>query len=266
MEFFLTGLANGFRVGFSSPLSMLRPARRNLSSALEHPEVVEDYLQKEIVEKRVAGPFPSDTCVGHVSRFGVIPKSHQPNKWRLIFDLFSPRGHSVNDGIPKELCSMSYITVDDAVREILDVGPGSLLAKIDIKSAFCLIPVQPADRHLLAMSWNGSLYIDTCLPFGLRSAPRLFNITANLLQWILRDRGGGGGGGGGGVTFVVHYLDDFLTIGPPKSAECQENLGIIKEVCHRLGIPLALEKVEGPCTALTFLGITLDTALMEARL
>ena len=171
MEFFLTGLANGFRVGFSSPLSMLRPARRNLSSALEHPEVVEDYLQKEIVEKRVAGPFPSDTCVGHVSRFGVIPKSHQPNKWRLIFDLFSPRGHSVNDGIPKELCSMSYITVDDAVREILDVGPGSLLAKIDIKSAFCLIPVQPADRHLLAMSWNGSLYIDTCLPFGLRSCP-----------------------------------------------------------------------------------------------
>ena len=33
-----------------------------------------------------------------------------------------------------------------------------------------------------------------------------------------------------------------------------------------LGIPLALEKVEGPFTSLNFLGITLDTAKMEARL
>ena len=33
-----------------------------------------------------------------------------------------------------------------------------------------------------------------------------------------------------------------------------------------LGIPLALEKVEGPSTSLTFLGIILDTARMEERL
>ena len=66
----------------------------------------------------------------------------------------------MNDGVPKELCSMSYVSVDDAVHKILDSGPGSMLAKIDIKSAFRLIPVHPADRHLLAMSWRGALYID----------------------------------------------------------------------------------------------------------
>ena len=33
-----------------------------------------------------------------------------------------------------------------------------------------------------------------------------------------------------------------------------------------LGIPLALEKVEGPSTVLEFLGILLDTMRMEARL
>ena len=33
-----------------------------------------------------------------------------------------------------------------------------------------------------------------------------------------------------------------------------------------LGIPLALEKVDGPTTSLDILGITLDTARMEARL
>ena len=41
---------------------------------------------------------------------------------------------------------------------------------------------------------------------------------------------------------------------------------VIKDICSRLGIPLALEKVEGPSDSLTFLGITLDTQNMQARL
>ena len=69
-----------------------------------------------------------------------------------------------------------------------------------------------------------------------------------------------------GVTFVIHYLDDFLTLGPAESNLYQQNLSIIQKVCASLGIPLALEKVEGPSTTLTFLGITLNTIRMEARL
>ena len=65
---------------------------------------------------------------------------------------------------------------------------------------------------------------------------------------------------------VHHYLDDFLTLGPPDTNICQANLESIKHTCQLLGVPLALEKVEGPSTQLTFLGITLDTIRMEARL
>lgn len=104
------------------------------------------------------------------------------------------------------------------------------------------------------MEWKGSIYIDTCLPFGLRSAPKLFNVLADLLEWILINQG---------VTSLLHYLDDYLTIGPPNSDVCQLNLSLLVEV---LGIPLALEKVTGPSTALEFLGILLDTERMEARL
>ena len=39
-----------------------------------------------------------------------------------------------------------------------------LMAKIDIKSAFRLLPVDPTDHHLLTMKWCKQLYIDTCLP------------------------------------------------------------------------------------------------------
>lgn len=257
-HFFLEGISQGFRIGFDPSSSPLTSAKKNLQSASEHPEVIDQYLGTERDEARLAGPFPKSSIPrAHISRFGVIPKSHQSDKWRLIVDLSHPRGRSINDGIPKHLCSMSYITTDDAIRKILALGPGTLLAKIDIKSAFRLIPVHPCDRHLLAMEWKGGVYIDTCLPFGLRSAPRLFNVMADLLAWILESQG---------VSFLLHYLDDFLTTGSPNSRECQQNLHMIIQVCQMLNIPLALEKVEGPSTCLEFLGILLDSCRMEARL
>ena len=147
--------------------------------------------------------------------------------------------------------------MDSAIDHIKRTGRGALLAKIDIKSAFCLLPVHPADRHLLSMRWKKQIYVDTCLPFGLRSAPKLFNILADLLSWILETQM---------VTPVLHYLDDFLTISPQDSPSCANNLQKIKDTCSMLGIPLALEKVEGPSQCITFLGISLDTQLMLACL
>ncbi len=257
-QFFLRGLTFGFHIGSDYRVVQLRSATRNLHSTRDHPEVVQQYLTKEVSEHRVAGPFPKGFIrFAHTNRFGVIPKAHQSNQWRLIVDLSFPRHRSVNDGVPRDLCSMKYVTIDDAIQKILTLGRGALLAKIDIKSAFRLIPVHPNDRHLLAMEWNDQVFIDTCLPFGLRSAPKLFNIMADLLAWILKHQG---------VSYLIHYLDDYLTAGAPDSPECLHNLQITIQTCQALGVPLAIEKVAGPAPVLEFLGILLDTARMEARL
>ena len=64
-----------------------------------------------------------------------------------------------------------------------------MMAKIDIKNAFRLLLVHPADRHLLMMRWNNSVYTDLCIPFGLHLAPKLFNVAADLLQWIAEQNG-----------------------------------------------------------------------------
>ena len=257
VQFMLNGIGSGFRIGFTKPLSSLKAATRNLEGAREHPDVVTDYLSIEVSLGRVAGPFPPQAVPQvHISRFGVIPKGHT-GKWRLIVDLSHPRGHSVNDGIPKSLCSLKYVTIDEAIQGILQLGRGALLAKIDIKSAFRLLPVHPADRHMLGMQWKDGVYIDTCLPFGLRSAPKLFNILSEFLAWIAKESN---------VSFLIHYLDDFLTMGPPSSSCCQHNLDTIIKICNYLGVPLALEKIAGPSTTLPFLGIELDTIKLEARL
>lgn len=259
-QFFLKGITEGFRIGYSKGTGHdLKSARKNLEGATQHPQVVDDYLEKERSLNRVAGPYNLSqfSPIPHISRFGVIPKSHQEDKWRLIIDLSHPKGHSVNDGIAKSLCSLTYVTVDDAIQKILELGRNTLLAKADIRSAFRLLPVHPLDRHLLGMRWQQDIFIDTCLPFGLRSAPKLFNILADLLSWSVTQRG---------CTFVIHYLDDYLTMGPPGSPVCHHNLELLKETCKDLGVPLAMEKLEGPTTSLTFLGVVLDTARAEIRL
>lgn len=71
----------------------------------------------------------------HCSPFGVIPKRNKPGKWRLIVGLSAPKGHSVNDGIDKELASLSYVSVDDVVTSIVQYEQGTLIAKMDILSA-----------------------------------------------------------------------------------------------------------------------------------
>jgi len=68
-----------------------------------------------------------------------------------------------------------------------------------------------------------------------------------------------------GVSPVIHYLDDFLTMGH-SSDKCQENLLTIQHTCSDLGIPLAKEKLEDPTYCLTFLGIDIDTRQSVERL
>ena len=115
------------------------------------------------------GPLAPETVpFVQISPFGVIPKS-EPGKWRLIVDLSPPEGASVNDGISKELCSLSYVRVDDIVPVIHRLGRGTLLAKLDIQTAYHMVPVHPDDGQLLGIVWKGCIYIDTALPFGLRS-------------------------------------------------------------------------------------------------
>ena len=254
----VTCLREGVRIGFNPNVSC-GSAKANMQSATAHPDIVEQYLLEEIALDNVAGPFPLDPLKEFVTlnRFGVIPKANKPGKWRLIVDLSYPHGNSVNDGIPTNDASMAYSSIEDAGRIIANLGKNTLLAKIDIASAFRIIPVHPEDRHLLGMKWKNEIYIDKQLPFGLRSAPILFNALADALEWILRERG---------ISNVIHYLDDFLVFGSPGSKECSIFLECMQATCSELGVPLALDKIAGPCTRLTFLGIELDTEKMQALL
>ena len=89
-------------------------------------------------------------------------------------------------------------------------GQGAILIKRDLADAFRHIPVAPDDHWLLGFCWNGTYWIDSFLPFGLRTSPFIFDLFANGLHFLLEadpsiNR----------LFSIVHYLDDFFAAGLP---------------------------------------------------
>ena len=149
--------------------------------------------------------------------------------WRLIVDLPFPDSHSVNDGKSSDMCSIRYTGINNAVKliHVRHLGQGALLAKLDLKSAYRMVPVHAEDQWLLGMSWKGQVYVDTCLPFGLRSAPKIFSAVADGLSWAMHYQG---------VEYLLHYLDDFLVLGLPGSV-VRSNARYIHKKLHRVRVP-----------------------------
>ena len=146
------------------------------------------HVQEELRAFWLRGPIPAPlVSTVHVSPIGLIPKSRQPGERRLIVDLSAPPEASVNDTIHPRLSSLQYTSLQDATATIRELGTGTLLAKMDLKKAYRMVPVHPDDHALLGIRWDSEVYIDTALPFGLRSAPKIFLAVADALAWALKD-------------------------------------------------------------------------------
>jgi hypothetical protein len=200
-----------------------------------------------------------------ISPIGAVPKKNSV-KVRVIHDLSFPKGgDSVNAGIYDG--SLDISSFGHAARAVRALGKGCFLIKLDVEAAYKQIPVRPEDWHLLGFEFDGQLYYERVLPFGLRSSCRLWELFAAALHHMCEQLECA-------TRFrVVHYVDDFLfvverTLGVDTMAAATALMRGATSLCEQLGVPMAtgLGKVEGPTTCLTFLGIELDTVAMEARL
>ena len=232
----------------------------NLISARNNPSIISNNILKEVKLGHTAGPFTSPPFPNmQVYPIGVIPKKHS-TEWRTIFHLSYPKHHptSVNAHISPLDYSLHYITVDSAISIIQELGQGCFMSKLDIKSTFRNIPVHPSDWELLGMKWNGLYYFDTVLPFGLRSAPYLFDQFSCLIEWIIKSKLG--------IPNVIHILDDFFFATRPPRRDCLTALSKILCLFAELNVPVAPRKTFSPATSLEFMGVLLDSVKMEARL
>lgn len=259
VNYLLTGLIQGFFAGLLW-LPYHSFSCNNLLSAVKEPEIVDSLLQKEVKKGFMIGPFdksPFSTC--RINPIGIATRKYSGKK-RLIIDLSAPHNdaaQSINSLIPLAPFSLFYATVDDAIKFIKIAGRGAWLAKADISDAFKVMPLHPSQWHLFGVKWREKLYFSVRLTFGCRSSPKIFDTLSEALCWILLNNCK--------LPHVLHLLDDFLLV-DHKNAKPGRCISALKHTFTELGVPLSEEKTLGPLKVIEFLGITLDSNLMQASL
>ena len=267
------GFTNRFHIGYRGDPHRQSGAD-NLPFKVGNKTILWNKLMKEVMERRVAGPFREVPFENFMqSPIGLVPKDNG-KQTRLIFHLsyeFKDGFGSLNSNTPRELCSVQYRDLDTAVRNCLDLvdemtklgsRTGScaakpiFLAKTDVKSAFQILGLSPDSWMWLVMkaqdpcTGEWCYFVDKCLPFGASISCTLFQELSDALNHIfeylakVRKRS-------------TNYLDDFLFIAATKVL-CDALVGIFLDMCKRLNIPIALDKTYWGVTRLVFLGILLD--------
>ena len=127
---------------------------------------------------------------------------------------------------------------DEVVNEI---GKAQWFSKLDLKSGYWQIVIDPADRHKTAFHTRDGLYEFIVMPFGLTSAPATFQRCMDMVLCdLLWDR-------------VLVYLDDIIIY----SETWQEQMATIDEVLRRLraaGLKASAGKCEFGQTSMQYLG------------
>ena len=184
-RFLYLGLMHGFKLHYRGP--RISKCFNNHKSALNRPNEVENKLQNEVQKGHIEGPFylpPFDPFI--ISPIGLVPKK-ETGKFRMIHDLSYPKneGTSVNAFIPRSYCTVQYEDFDVVADLIVKNGPGCFVGKIDIESAFRIIPIHPSDYWLLGMKYGDKIYFDKRLPMGASISCSTFEELSRSIQWIL---------------------------------------------------------------------------------
>ncbi|GBG72392.1 hypothetical protein CBR_g11970 [Chara braunii] len=142
-------------------------------------------------------------------------------------------------------------TLGDDQEQDTDTACGcKVFSKIDLKSGYHQIEVDPAGQHKTAFKTHDGLYEFTIMPFGLTNAPTTFQ---SLMDKVLREQIG---------RFVVVYLDDILIF----SKSMEEHLEHLEEVftiLKKTQLHLNLEKFEFGKDSVIYLGHRLSVAGLE---
>lgn len=232
---------------------------RNHKGAKDFPRSVQDFLHKEKNYGAILGPFKNNpfSCNITISPLNTVPKKGSEER-RIILDLSYPSGFSINDNVSKDFylgqkIELSYPGVDHLVEIIKIKGQNCLLFKRDLKRAYRQIPIDPGDSSLVGYSFNGNLYFDKVLSFGLRSSAMICQRITSSITYICNIL----------HICIVNYLDDLAGADTPEKAWASfTELG---KVLLYGGLDESLEKACFPSTEMVFIGVLFNTETMTLK-
>ena len=219
----------------------------NHASAVEFPQVIENYIKKEFARGAICGLFQD---IPFERRVRVSPLSTHEKKdsadRRIIMDLSWPPGASVNSGIKKDQfmgfsAKLSFPTIDVIACRVSDLmGQGEvLLFKVDLSGYFRQLPIDPGDYSLLMFSWNRELFFDVVSPYFAQR-------TSNAIKHIHEQAD----------YFLFNYIDDL--IGCELRRKVFDSQQQWLKLLHGLGVREAENKQVDPMPTLNCIGTLVD--------
>lgn len=248
----------GWPLGFDREIAEIVPLSKikNHGGARNFAKEIDKYIKKEFSYGAVLGPFCRNPFIDGlaISPLNSVPKAGSDER-RVILDLSFPHGHSVNDGIDKnvyleEHVELHYPNVDDFIQIIKRKGRFCKIFKRDLRRAYRQIPIDPKDYSLVGFSWKGHYFVDRVLPMGLTSSAYICQRVTNAVRFIAEKHD----------VLVVNYLDDFA--GADVSELADDSFLKLKWVLDQCGLEESVEKACGPSHRMSFLGIWFDTEKM----
>ena len=249
-------------------------------------------INDEVERHLYLGPFTRaeavkkfDTFVSS-SIFGIQDSSRSTTKLRLIHNL-SSAFFSVNEFVDSTFThSLDYTKrFFSALHDMANMSPAVWFACLDISRGYRRLRVRHQDIPLQGLSvpistpvtvpsFDGTnsgsrnllpgvdyFWFDTCLPFGLRSAPTHFCSISIAVRDLVRELAANAGVPG----CLLCYVDDFAVVAPSKEA-ATFFLTSLRHILALIGLPENPSKAQEPSTSTTYLGVLYDGILHTATL
>ena len=234
-----------------SPHANLTCDLSNHRSATLFPSHVNTYLQEEKGFKAIFGPFNEKPFKNlHFSPFITREKPDSDNR-RVIVDLSWPKGHAINDFVDSDeymgtKFMLTFPSIDDITAQVVRLGRGCLLYKVDISRAFRHIKMDPSDYDKLGLNWDG-YYFDSCLPFGFKHGSKIFQRTSDAVRFMMSKQN----------YDIINYIDDLIGFGLASTAH--NSFKYLCELLKKLGLTISTKKLVPPTTTVTCLGVQINT-------
>lgn len=200
-----------------------RPYRCNFDDKKEIEEQVSKLLQNKLIEESYS-PFAAPVTLAY--------KKEEGRKCRLCIDF-----RDLNKIVVPQ--SQPFPLIEDLM---IKTRHCKFFSTLDINSAFWAIPLKVEDRKKTAFVTQENHFQWTCLPFGLKTSPAIFQ---RILSSIIRKHKLS--------NFTVNFIDDILVFSQTFT-EHIEHLGLLLEAIAKEGFRLKFSKCKFAQDSVKYLG------------
>jgi hypothetical protein len=149
---------------------------------------------------------------------------------------------SINHGINPDAFPTAWGSFDAMAALILLLPAGCVAATFDISAAYRLTPIRPDQQHHLCILWEGLVYVDWAVIFGLASRTGVFGAIADMLVALYK---------AAGFSRILKWVDDFFVIRLPNKDWTEQDFMALTAT---FGVPWSAKKMRPLSTVQCYIG------------